>query len=321
MIEFHEQKEKGHSVTKANLSSVSVVVPTHNRNRDLERCLDAVSRLDPPADEVIVVDSAPQGEGARALCAKWRVRYVREDRPGASRARNRGAREAGCEIVAFTDDDAAPDPGWLGNLRPEFKDPRVALVAGMVIAPAMNSHLSRLYELCGFTGQGEDRLALDAQTPQWFEQVNFLPFGLAFNLAIRRSVFQSWSGFDERIGVGTSLPGNEEQRAFLDLIDLGFRLVYAPAARVCHPLVEKTKEELRLRSLLRIKASAAYLTLLMVEEPRHRKEVLAYVMRKLGGRFHHRQAQNGVSTPVLPRLWARLQGPGIYLRSRRGHQA
>jgi len=299
--------------------TVSVVVPTHNRNSDLERCLATIRRLDPPADEVIVVDSAPTGEGAREIAARWRARYVREERPGASRARNCGARAASGEIVAFTDDDAAPDPGWLGTLLPEFADPHVALVAGKVIVPAMQPQLNRLYELCGFIGQGEDRFTLDAETPQWFERASFLPFGLALNLAIRRSVFEHWGGFDERIGMGTRLPGHEEQRAFLDLIHLGFRLVYAPAACVLHPLVPKTKEELRLRSLLRIQASAAYITLLLVEEPRHRREVFAYVLHKFRGRSSVQPPENQVSNPVLPSYWARLQGPGIYFRMRREH--
>ena len=268
-------------MTRQDLPSVSIVVPTHHRNSDLECCLEAVSRLNPAADEIVVVDSAPKGPGAQDVALRWGARYVREDRPGASRARNRGAREARCDIVAFTDDDAAPDPDWLGLILPNFLDPLVALVAGQVIAPAIEPEIGRLYDLCGFSGQGPDRVVLDSETPRWFEMTNFLPFGLALNLALRRRVFEQWKGFDERIGVGTPVRGHEEQRAFLDLVELGFRLVYEPEAQVRHPLRSKSAEELRRRSLVRMQATAAYFTLLMVEEPQHRHEVLSYIWSKL----------------------------------------
>jgi glycosyltransferase involved in cell wall biosynthesis len=295
--------------------SVSVVVPTRNRITDLECCLEALNRLDPAPMEIIVVDSAPEGEGAREVALRWGARYLRENEPGASRARNRGALAALGDIVAFTDDDAAPDANWLGMVIPEFSDDRVALVAGKVIAPALDPELRDLYELCGFIGQGDERLAIDSETPHWFEQVNFRPFGLALNLAIRRCVFQQWPGFDVRIGVGTPVPGHEEQRAFLQLVDLGFRLIYAPAARVSHPLSPRSAEDLRRRSLLRLQASGAYLTLLMVEETRHWREVVGYILRRFCRSVEPHGGSDSQQISKFRRLLARLQGPGLYFRS------
>ena len=114
------------------------------------------------------------------------------------------------------------------------------------------------------------------------------------------------------------IPGHEEQRAFLQLIDLGFRLVYAPAARVTHPLSALSAEALWMRSLRRMQASAAYLTLLMVEEPRHRSEVLGYIARKLGGglRRHAVHGAEEILISRLSRIMARLQGPGLYFKAR-----
>jgi glycosyltransferase involved in cell wall biosynthesis len=249
------------------------------------------------------------------VAQRWHTRYVLEPRPGAARARNRGARAAHGEIVVFTDDDAAPEPGWLKALLPEFRDPEVALVAGRVVAPVAQPKLEALYELCGFLGQGHARIVVDRDSPGWFEQVNFLPFGLALNLAVRRAVFHGWPGFDERIGVGTAIPGHEEQRAFLQLIDLGYRLVYVPEALVAHPLSPKCAEELCSRSLRRMQASGAYLTLLMVEEPAHRREVLAHVMRWLKHKPSAERAEAGTRPAMLRQIVARLQGPALYFRS------
>ena len=296
---------------------VSVVVPTRDRNPELERCLAALARLDPAPREIIVVDNAPRTDGALELATRWHTRYVREDVPGLSRARNRGAREAVGEIVAYIDDDAVPDVGWLRSVRNEFADPRVALVAGKVAPLAANPAFDRLYELAGFAGLGNNRMVVDRDTPGWFEKVNFLPFGAGANLAIRRSAFQLWGGFDQRLGLGTPVPGYEEQHAFLQLIDLGFRLVYSPEACVIHRSPERSAEELRRRGLRRMQASAAYLTLLLVEEPQHRREVLQYLRRKLTAtRSNTRDGAAGLDIPLLRRFLARLQGPWLYFKSR-----
>lgn len=296
--------------------SVSVVVPTRDRIGDLERCLQAVSRLYPPPVEIIVVDSAPQRVSAREVALRWCARYLRDNVKGASRARNLGAREACGDIVAYTDDDAVPDASWLNSLVQEFSDPRVALVAGKVVPPTVEPELYRLYELCGFVGQGSDRIVLDRDTPHWFERVSFLPFGLGPNLAIRRSAFRHWCGFDERLGPGTPVPGHEEQRAFLQLINLGFRLVYAPTACVTHPLPAPTIEELRRRGVRRLQASSAYLTLLMIEEPRHRREVLGHILRKLQAASKPKGGMTAEHSFRLQCLIARLHGIGLYFISR-----
>jgi hypothetical protein len=59
--------------------------------------------LDYPRFDVLVVDSAPGNSASRDVAARWGVSYVVEPRPGASRARNRGARQTDAEIVAYLD--------------------------------------------------------------------------------------------------------------------------------------------------------------------------------------------------------------------------
>lgn len=100
--------------------TVTVVVPTRARPQSLARCLAALERqtLDRCRfDVVVVVD----GEGARAterLLAGTRVRVtvLRQDHAGPAAARNLGASQARGDVLAFTDDDCVPDPGWLDAL-------------------------------------------------------------------------------------------------------------------------------------------------------------------------------------------------------------
>ncbi len=100
---------------------VSVVVPTFRRADLLDRCLSALTAQDCDAAsyEVIVADDAADDDTRRQVeewagSAPCAVRYVAVTGPhGPAAARNAGWRAARGEVVAFTDDDCVPDPGWV----------------------------------------------------------------------------------------------------------------------------------------------------------------------------------------------------------------
>jgi hypothetical protein len=99
------------------LPPATVVICTRERPDDLRRALKAVAALDPAPAEVLVIDNAPATPRTLEVVQSFpSCRYVREDRRGLDAARNRALAEAGSPVVAFTDDDAAPEPGWLGAL-------------------------------------------------------------------------------------------------------------------------------------------------------------------------------------------------------------
>jgi glycosyltransferase involved in cell wall biosynthesis len=102
---------------------VSVVVPTFHRPDLLRRCLDGLLVQRMPADEfeIIVVDDGHDDEtcalveSIAAHCMP-RLRYLRPAvGKGPAVARNAGWRAAEAPLVAFTDDDTIPQPGWLQN--------------------------------------------------------------------------------------------------------------------------------------------------------------------------------------------------------------
>jgi glycosyltransferase involved in cell wall biosynthesis len=97
---------------------VAVVVPSHRAENVIGACLDglAVQSYAEPF-EVHVVDTGADGtEGVVADHAtNWngRLRYHRAERRGPGRQRNQGAKRSGAELLAFTDADCVPEPGWL----------------------------------------------------------------------------------------------------------------------------------------------------------------------------------------------------------------
>lgn len=214
---------------------LTVVVCTHDRPEDLDRCLDALAECSEPVD-VVVVDSAScpdcreQVERRRADIPG--LRYVREEVPGLSRARNRGLREARTSIVAFLDDDAAPRPGWARALAAAFiADPDVGCVGGAcapvfpegTVRPRWLSE--RLLQFAGITRFGPE--AREARSSaEW-------PFGA--NIAFRVEALPSGAPFSEQLGrTERTLLSGEEIALVRQIRDAGWKIWLEPGAVVDH---------------------------------------------------------------------------------------
>ena len=137
------------------------------------------------------------------------------------------------------------------------------------------------YAWFGVVDLGRERKVFDRTVSGWYGLTNFGGVGLGANISVRRSVFDVWQGFDERLGAGTRISGHEELKAFFELVDRGFRLVYAPRSVVRHAFPH-SMEELRRCGLRAVEASAAYLTLLFFEQPAYRRQTWDYIKGKLG---------------------------------------
>ncbi|QQS11143.1 MAG: glycosyltransferase family 2 protein [Rhodospirillales bacterium] len=105
---------------------ITVVVPTYKRPDDLRRCLAALKAQTLPAARVNVVRRDTDAATADLLAGydpaglALRVHVVGE--PGVVAALNVGLENAVGDIVAMTDDDAAPHPDWLERLAAAFAD-------------------------------------------------------------------------------------------------------------------------------------------------------------------------------------------------------
>jgi glycosyltransferase involved in cell wall biosynthesis len=97
------------------MPSATVIIPAYNAARTLGATLEGLARQDFEGKfEVIVVDDgSSDGTAAIAQAADLRPRLLRQDQLGPGAARNRGAREARSDILAFTDSDCVPTEGWL----------------------------------------------------------------------------------------------------------------------------------------------------------------------------------------------------------------
>lgn len=113
--------------------SVSVIIPTFNRSAELRKCLGSLSEQTYRDFETIVVDDGSTDETPK-VAETFKVRLLRNERNMGLRASwNRGVENSSSKFVAFTDDDAIPNPDWLEKLMAGFLSERVAVTTGRVL--------------------------------------------------------------------------------------------------------------------------------------------------------------------------------------------
>ncbi len=208
--------------------SLSVIICTHNRAPQLERCLQEFKETHPfPMSwELIVVDNNSSDDTKAVLqnfskSAPFRVRYVFEGRQGLSHARNKGIAETTGSIIAFTDDDCLVERQWASTIIREFSaDPSLAVLGGRVVPDDSKGQPAG-------TRAFPDRKQLTS-FPEIFRYM------IGCNMAFSRKVFEGVGGFDPRLGKGTSLGSAEDLDLLYRALKKQLAIVYVPEAVVVH---------------------------------------------------------------------------------------
>ena len=104
--------------------TISIVVPTHNRVRMLQRLLKSVDALELVPDEVVIINNGSSDQ-THDLLKEWEkdnhnfisiaLNKPKSQGPGA--ARNLGIQLASSDAIAFTDDDCIVHPFWIKSIK------------------------------------------------------------------------------------------------------------------------------------------------------------------------------------------------------------
>jgi GT2 family glycosyltransferase len=214
------------------MTPIAVVICAYTTER-WERLVDAVESVlaqSLPPDELIVVIDHNDELLERARAAFPRARVVAsEGEPGISGARNTAVRHASAPVIAFLDDDARADPGWLEALAPWYADPDTIGVGG---------HIEPDW---------------DGEPPGWFPaELNWAVGGthrgvptrvapvrnlFGSNMSFRREALEDAGGFRTEMGrVGRSRMSCEETELAIraTLRRPGSVVLHVPGARVEH---------------------------------------------------------------------------------------
>lgn len=234
VLGYYEKINSGEK--KSQEGRLSVVICTRNRPADLERSIRSLMNSEDKDFELIVVDNAPDDDRtARVVACFPGVRYVNEPRPGLDIARNTGARVAGTEIVAYTDDDVEVSRAWTGQVKAAFADPLVMAVTGLVIPKQLETQSQYLFEKYWGFNKGYLPRTFDQE---WFRAC--LPYGAPVweigagaNMAFRRDIFLLAGWFDERLDVGAAGCSGDSEMWYRVLAE-GWNCRYLPQLVVYH---------------------------------------------------------------------------------------
>ena len=232
------------SANSAN-QRIAIVVPTYRRPEDLTRCLEAIARQTRRADQIVVV-KREEDELTRTvierLAAKGEVLTIATVGAGGQvAALNAGLANADADIIAITDDDAAPRADWLERIDAWFaEDARIGGVGGRDWV----HHGDRL----------EDEVRCVVGKLEWYgrcvgnhhlgaggaREVDFLK---GANMSYRRAAIEALR-FDTRLR-GTGAQVHNDLAFSLAVRRSGWKLIYDPEVAVDHYPAPRFDEDAR----------------------------------------------------------------------------
>lgn len=131
--------------------TVSVIIPTYNRHKQLLHTLKALAIQDYFMDliEVIVVDdgSSPPLEGIVNQDWPFNIHVEIQNHQGGTNAKNNGARLASGKVLFFLDDDIEVSPNCISSLSELHNTCNDVIVSGNLISTSTNknSPFGRIY--------------------------------------------------------------------------------------------------------------------------------------------------------------------------------
>jgi GT2 family glycosyltransferase len=258
---------------------ISAIICTYRNPDLLQGAIVSLrnQRLSPEQYEIIIVDNNSEDQTPEVVRRFSRdpsppIRYILEPRQGLSHARNRGVEVARGDIVAFIDDDAEADSGWLSALLEAYDNNPEIWAAGGRIAPIWHTDERPTW----WTEEYEGSLSLlhwgdQARALTWPERI------LGTNCSFRKEVFQQVGHFDPQLGRrGRALLGHEETE-LQQRIHLENKIVfYTPRAKVRHHV---PPERLTQHYFLRRQFGASRSEMVVMLDQQGRAKALARILK------------------------------------------
>jgi GT2 family glycosyltransferase len=219
--------------------SISVIIPTYNREDALRDSIADVLKQDYPNFEAIVVDQTATHKPEiqqylEAMSNQGKIRWFRVDWASLPGARNYAVRRAKGDIILFIDDDVQLPENFLANHAKNYQEkPEIGAIAG------------RVFDRMKLTdSQGNliiEQLPPEAMDPgiAWYyiDLVHTVKpqqvlSARGCNMSFRREIFtQHGLKFDERFR-GSAV--REESDFCLRLRSTGYKIWYDPEAHLVH---------------------------------------------------------------------------------------
>lgn len=201
----------------------SIVIPTYNRAKELDRLLRSLEPFN--ADEILIIDSFSTDETGGIVAQHQlhdrAIRFLKIDEKGIPNARNYGVHQARGDVVIFVDSDMTIEgTNWLNSLILPLRKKGLGMSFGRVLT-ANRTFTQRYAKAGGGLGM------LDfGDKPFEVTNDNFVTFPMG-NVAIKKEVFEIVGEFDVNLKVG-------EDNDFCRRAIKHFKFAHVPSALAIH---------------------------------------------------------------------------------------
>ena len=206
------------------MSIYSVIIPTLNEEKVIQRCLDAIhAGLELP-DEIIVVDGNST-DHTREIAYGAGAQVFLNSQVNAASGRNIGLANSHGNVIVFTDADCVPDKNWLAEIKRTFENNNsIDGIGGPLVALPPHNKIESFW--------GKTFLNEIMPSPKTPTQIKHRVMNGAFvtaNCAYRRKILLEVNGFDEWFGNQA-----EDVDLFWRAIDHNATLFFLPSVIVYH---------------------------------------------------------------------------------------
>jgi glycosyltransferase involved in cell wall biosynthesis len=175
--------------------TISVCIPTYGRDAVLIDTIESLLRLEPTAEEILVVDQSESHDDATGQrLDDWsttgEIRWIRLPRPSIPVAMNTGLQAARSEVVLFLDDDILPSSCLISAHAASYAEPQVTAVVGQVLQPGQTPTSATI-------GSRATGLRADLDFPFHTSERTRVANVMAGNLSVHRESALAVGGFDE----------------------------------------------------------------------------------------------------------------------------
>lgn len=211
---------------------VSVIIPSLDRNRILQKTLEDLLKQNYVDFEIIVVDQTqkPNAQFLKFIVAHQdKIKYIIEKKKSSPHARNVGVKAASGEIILFLDDDVEiKNNKFITYHIQNFEDNKVGLVGGRVVHR---------------TVRGDNKISSKVAVGRlkWWglkEITNFnsakkceIDHAAGGNFSVRKNIYEQVGGFSEIYQGNAHM---EETDFCLRVKRAGYKLIFEPKAVLVH---------------------------------------------------------------------------------------
>lgn len=193
------------------ICDISVIIPTMNRPDSLKRTLDYITKSIQKPAEIIVIDQSQDlklaflnKEYTKNYDSEIVFKYLYQEIPSLTKARNLGIKHATKEIIVCSDDDVDVKPETFSLINQVMNDKHIAMIAGLDTNTVL-SEKSKIGYILGTKSYKKRKIghvtaSVFGRFPISVTEVTQTEWAMGFFFVIRKSLQSEWNlWWDEQL--------------------------------------------------------------------------------------------------------------------------